>query len=153
MDVMLRAVFQSVAQNSGDHIHVVRICGFCLNDGSERDDLIRGIAGFRNVIAHFIGELIFKVIEEAVKDRFYRIVFKELVRIREQIALELIVAVTCVRDGCNIRVAVVIRRVAGFKDLVCSVQAVFFQQSGKLLHRDALTEHDGDLFAEIRAGL
>ena len=69
---------------------------FCLNDGSERDDLIRGIAGFRNVITHFVGEFIFKVIEEAVKDRFYRIVFKELVRIREQIALELIVAVDLV---------------------------------------------------------
>ena len=150
---MLCAAFQSIVQNSGNFIHIFCICSLCLNDGSERNDLIRGIAGFRNVIAHFVGELIFKVIEEAVKDRFYRIVFKELVRIREQIALELIVAVTCVRDGCNIRVAVVIRRVAGFKDLVCSVQAVFFQQRGKLLHRDALTEHDGDLFAEIRAGL
>ena len=84
------AVFQTIVQDSGNHIHVIRICGLGLNDRRQRDNLVHGVAAGLNIGLKVLNAVL-KVVEEAAQRHLYRFVLKEIVRVGEQITLELVV--------------------------------------------------------------
>ena len=153
IDVVRFAVFKTIVQDGGNHIHVVCIGGLGLNDGGQRDDLVERVVAGGDIGLQILHAGL-KVVEEAAERRLHGFVFKEIVRIREEIALQQIILLVGVRDVGDKVVIAEIDGVARLEDLVLRVQAVFFEDFRKALDRDALREGDAlDLLAEIRSGL
>ena len=147
VDLQRHARFDAVIDNGGDHGALIVIGRFLLDHGCDRDDLLHGHAALVRLFEHLGRDAVVEVLQELVDSARCLHALIELIRVREQEALEALgVALHALVDE-RVVVGIIGRRV---HEVVIRTDVFILELVEDLLHRIALG--DGDLGRDHGAG-
>ena len=147
VDLQRHARFDAVIDDGGDHGALIVVGRFLLDHGCDRDDLLHGHAALVRLFEHLGRKTVVEVLQELIDGARCLHALIELIRIREQEALEALGVALHALVNERVVVGIIGCRV---HEVVIRADVFILELVEDLLHRIALW--DGDLGRDHGAG-